>query len=82
MISDASNGQMSGVVKFYNNNEKLVQSLLLTSDGSTIIAGSTTYMSSQVNVNDRNGALKDYSIVATDVTHELLHTLRLGHPFE
>jgi len=82
MISDASNGQMSGVVKFYNNNEKLVQSLLLTSDGATIIAGSTTYMSSQVNVNDRNGALKDYSIVATDVTHELLHTLRLGHPFE
>ena len=60
----------------------LVQSLLLTSDGSTIIAGSTTYMSSQVNVNDRNGVLKDYSIVATDVTHELLHTLRLGHPFE
>ena len=60
----------------------LVQSLLLTSDESTIIAGSTTYMSSQVNVNDRNGTLKDYSIVAIDVTHELLHTLRLGHPFE
>ena len=82
MISDASDGRMSGVIKFYTNNKDIVQSLVLTSDESSIIAGSTTYMSSQVNVNDKNGALKDYAIVATDVSHELLHTLRLAHPFE
>ena len=82
MISDASDGRMSGVIKFYTNNKDIVQSLVLTSDESSIIAGSTTYMSSQVNVNDKNGALKDYAIVAADVSHELLHTLRLAHPFE
>ena len=82
MISDASDGRMSGVIKFYTNNKDVVQSLVLTSDESSIIAGSTTYMSSQVNVNDKNGALKDYAIVAADVSHELLHTLRLAHPFE
>ena len=82
MISDASDGRMSGVIKFYTNNKDIVQSLVLTSDESSIIAGSTTYMGSQVNVNDKNGALKDYAIVATDVSHELLHTLRLAHPFE
>ena len=82
MISDASDGRMSGVIKFYTNNKDIVQSLVLTSDESSIIAGSTTYMSSQVNVNDKNGALKDYAIVAADVSHELLHALRLAHPFE
>ena len=82
MISDASDGRMSGVIKFYTNNKDIVQSLVLTSEESSLIAGSTTYMGSQVNVNDKNGALKDYAIVAADVSHELLHTLRVAHPFE
>ena len=82
MISDASDGRMSGVIKFYTNNKDIVQSLVLTSEESSLMAGFTIYMGSQVNVNDKNGVLKDYAIVAEDVSHELLHTLRVAHPFE
>jgi len=81
-IFDFSGSWIEDVIDIVGNNKDIVQSLVLTSDESSIIAGSTTYMSSQVNVNDKNGALKDYAIVATDVSHELLHTLRLAHPFE
>jgi RHS repeat-associated protein len=80
-ISGASGGTMSGTVTFYAGNENITQSLSLGEmDGS--IGGMTSFFNSSVNLVNRAGELKPLSDIGADATHEVLHTLRLDHPFE
>ena len=80
IVSDVSDGNVSGVIDFYEDNKDIVQSLNLSSENGSNIAGNTGCMASNVNV--KFGKLKSYSSVAMDVIHEFLHTLRIDHPFE
>ena len=82
MISSASNGFFEGNVYFFDNNPSIVQSLTLSSFCDPSIGGQTSYMSSFVNPYDENGILLPAEVVAQSSIHEMLHTLRLGHPFE
>ena len=46
------------------------------------IGGMTSYFNSFVNLYNSAGELRSLSSVGSDATHEMLHTLRLDHPFE
>jgi hypothetical protein len=47
-----------------------------------IIGGTTSYFYSSVNLLNSAGEERPVSAVGEDATHEMLHTLRLEHPFE
>ncbi len=81
-ISLSSGGVFGGQVVFYENNPDLVQSLILDSYADNSIGGSTTIMTSLVNAYGKNGQLLSPEEVALSAVHEMLHTLRLDHPFE
>ena len=80
-ISQSSGGTMSGTITFYQGNADIVQSLSLGEMNGNI-GGMTSYFNSSVNLYNSAGELRLLSSVASDATHEMLHTLRLEHPFE
>ncbi len=80
-ISQSSGGTMSGTITFYQGNADIVQSLSLGEMNGNI-GGMTSYFNSSVNLYNSAGELRSLSSVASDATHEMLHTLRLEHPFE
>ena len=80
-FQEASGGMVSTAVTFYSGNENISQSLSLGKMDGTL-GGGTTYFSSSVNLFNPKGELRSLSNIASDATHEVLHTLRLGHPFE
>ena len=80
-FQEASEGMVSTAVTFYSGNENISQSLSLGKMDGTL-GGGTTYFSSSVNLFNPRGELRSLSNIASDATHEVLHTLRLGHPFE
>lgn len=80
-FQEASEGMVSTAVTFYSGNENISQSLSLGKMDGTL-GGGTTYFSSSVNLFNPKGELRSLSNIASDATHEVLHTLRLGHPFE
>ena len=82
MLFEASGGTISGTITFYDGNSSIVQSLSLETYNDNTIGGHTAYFASVVNLYDKNGGVRALSSVATDAIHEMLHTLRLGHPFE
>ena len=80
-LSESSGGLMSGTITFDEGNKNIVQSLSL-SEGGGIIGGMTSHFSSSVNLSNPAGELRSISDIGSDATHEMLHTLRLEHPFE
>jgi RHS repeat-associated protein len=80
-ISQSSGGTMSGTVTFHEGNANIIQSLSLGQMNDNI-GGTTSYFNSSVNLFNSAGELRSLSSVASDATHEVLHTLRLDHPFE
>lgn len=81
LITETSNGTIHGEVRFYSGAQDLVQNIDLDFlDPKT--EGTTINMHSYVNLINANGELRSVDDVATDAIHEMLHTLRLAHPFE
>src|SRR5690554_706752 len=80
-IYESSDGTMSGTITFYQGNTDIVQSLSL-GEMNNNIGGMTSYFNSSVNLYNSAGELRSLSSVGSDATHEMLHTLRLDHPFE
>ena len=81
-ISGASNGTITGEIRFHTGNQDLVQRLDLDYISDPKIGGMTNYMSSIVTLRDFNGEMKSPEDIGIDAVHEMLHTLRLAHPFE
>ena len=83
IISENFNDGTTGELIFTNNAPQFEQSLLLNFDqkGSEI-AGMTLTSASIVNVADEKGAIKSAQTIGIDGTHEILHALGLGHPFD
>lgn len=80
-IYESSGGTMSGTITFYQGNQNITQSLSLSEmDGA--IGGRTSYFHSSVNLFNRTGELRPLSDIGSDAIHEILHTVRLAHPFE
>ncbi|WP_346320789.1 RHS repeat-associated core domain-containing protein, partial [Chitinophaga sp. YIM B06452] len=81
----SSGGTMSGKVTYNGGDPQalgvVVPSLSLYGEAS-IIGGQSTFSATNVNVFDKDGNMRSPEMVAKDATHELLHTLRLEHPFE
>ena len=72
---------MPRTITSYEENRNITQKLALDKmDGS--IGGMTSFFNSSVNLFNRAGELKSLSDIGSDATHEILHTLRLEHPFE
>jgi hypothetical protein len=90
LLTDASGGTHSGVVTFDGGEEtnQVIPSLSIYgkkhtgSPDSPMIGGLTFNQHSSVNVYKKDGSLKSAEELADDAAHELLHTLRLAHPFE
>ena len=82
MINTASNGAIQGTVTFYEGNKDIVQTLYLGPMTDNKIGGLTNEFYSSVNLYNKMGTQRSYSEIASDAIHEILHTLRLGHPFE
>ena len=82
MLSEASSGTVSGTITFYEGNSSILQSLSLGAFVDNTFGGHTEYFASSVNLYGKNGGVRAISSVASDAIHEMLHTLRLGHPFE
>jgi RHS repeat-associated protein len=80
-LYQSSGGTMSGTITFYDNNPDIVQSLSLGQMNGNI-GGMTIYFGSSVNLFNPAGELRSVSAIGEDATHEMLHTLRLEHPFE
>ena len=80
-LSQSSGGTMLGTITFYDNNPNIVQSLALVQMNDNI-GGMTSYFHSSVNLLNSSGKVRSVSTVGEDATHEMLHTLRLKHPFE
>jgi RHS repeat-associated protein len=91
-IFRSSNGQLAGIVKFDNSatDEKtgrLVPSIYLTSQeprctGHYTIAGSTSWNLIQLSMYNSDGSLVPIAEIGAIIIHELLHTLKLNHPFD
>lgn len=81
MITKASNGKISGSIRFCNQDSDIKQQLQLYEDKSSK-AGTTFRLTSSVNVLDNSGNPKSSEIIADDAIHEIFHTVRLDHPFE
>ncbi|SKA41221.1 RHS repeat-associated core domain-containing protein [Chitinophaga eiseniae] len=81
----SSDGSISGNVTYNGGNASklrvVVPSLELYGKAS-IVGGQTTFSASSINVFDKEGNLRSPESVGIDGAHELLHTLRLEHPFE
>ena len=82
ILQNASDRKIFGNILFYDNNPNITQQLSLTKSSNAHISGSTFTMQSSVSICDSNGNLRDLENVALTVIHELLHTLRVEHPFE
>jgi RHS repeat-associated protein len=82
MLSEASSGTVSGTITFYEGNSSILQSLSLGAFVDNTFGGHTEYFASSVNLYGKDGGVRAISSVASDAIHEMLHTLRLGHPFE
>ena len=84
MLMLASNNKVSGEVTFEGNEVAGIHTPTLTwySNKDSKIAGITTLGSSTVNILNSDNTQKTGDEFASDVIHELLHTLRLVHPFE
>jgi hypothetical protein len=80
-ISESSGGTMSGTITFYEGNADIIQSLSLGKMNDNI-GGMTSYFQSSVNLYNSAGESRSLSEIGSDATHEILHTLRLEHPFE
>jgi RHS repeat-associated protein len=81
-LYESSNGTITGNITFYDNNPNIVQSLVLDYLADNGIGGTTSYFHSSVNLSNSSGKLKNTSDLGIDAIHEVLHTLRLDHPFE
>ena len=82
MIVEVSGGAFTGEIDFHNNDPDIVQSLSLDYFADNNIGGTTSRMSSIVNIVGKDGSLASPMEVAQSTIHELLHTVRLDHPFE
>jgi hypothetical protein len=81
IIYGSSGGTMSGTITFYESNADIIQSLSLGKLDDNV-GGMTSYFKSSVNMFNTADELRSLSDVGSDATHEMLHTLRLEHPFE
>jgi RHS repeat-associated protein len=90
VLQASSGGTHSGVVTFNGGEQgkQLIPSLSLYSkphEGELDvprIEGFNIKSSASVNILNKDGSLKSADDIAIDAVHELLHTLRLDHPFE
>jgi RHS repeat-associated protein len=89
-LQSSSGGRISGTVTFNGGDGKgrLVPIIGLygqkhTSDpNAPMIAGMTSFGASNINIYKKDGSVKSPEELGEDVVHELLHTLRIEHPFE
>ena len=81
VITEASDGNYSGQVVFYDNNPDIEQTLDFAKLDSAY-GGQTTWNNSSINVLDSHGNPANPEEFANSTVHELLHTIRLDHPFE
>nr|MCR5363255.1 hypothetical protein [Bacteroidales bacterium] len=82
IITIASLGKYSGSIIFRANDNSIIQTLSFERFGDSDLGGSTHYMFSSINVNDKDGQLASPEIVAQSTLHELFHTIGLTHPFD
>ncbi len=87
----STNGRARGQVLFNGGNEKdlgqVIPSFEIfakkpTEETHIMIGGVTGYQFAGVNIYNKRGELKPINEFAIDAVHELLHTLRIDHPFE
>jgi hypothetical protein len=83
-MHSSSNGEYSGRVTYGGgqNDNQFTPSLQLYEGGDNNIGGMEYTGSANVNIRDKIGNLRSPADVAKDAVHELLHTVRLDHPFE
>lgn len=89
-LSSSSGGKVRGSITFNGGTEtdRLIPQFTLYAkkfEGTPdqpMIAGSNNKGSFDVNIYNKDGSVKTPSEVAEDVIHELLHTVRVAHPFE
>jgi RHS repeat-associated protein len=79
-IFESSGGTMSGTITYHEGDPDIKQTLVLGKMNG-IIGGMTTKFGSSVNLFNPAGELRSFSDIGLDATHEMLHTLRLEHPF-
>ena len=84
MLQNATNNIVSGSVTFNGNQIEGIHTPIMSwsMDANSGIAGNHGNGYIYVNLLDRNNMLKSIDVFASDVIHELLHDLRLDHPFE
>lgn len=82
MIEEASNGICSGQISFAEGDETLTQTITFTEYDSSNTAGMSYLFASLVNIRSITGSLNSLKQISSDAIHELLHTLKLNHPFE
>ncbi|MBI3518087.1 MAG: hypothetical protein HY062_01850 [Bacteroidetes bacterium] len=91
-LKGSSNDTYTGKVTFNGGDQKksnrLIPSIALYGEkhqGSMdepMIAGSSSKGQTNINIYNKDGSIKSPEDLAEDVVHELLHTLRIDHPFE
>lgn len=82
-ISLSSGGNISGQVTFNGgSNENQFTPSLSLYKGDATIGGMASNGGTSINVLGKDGSLRSPEEVALSAVHELLHTVRLDHPFE
>jgi len=91
MLRASSGGKVSGTVSYTATGveakgvvipQLTIKPFNAADDGTYPVGGETSDNFSKVNIFDLNGNIKSPSRLAWDAIHEILHTLRLDHPFE
>jgi RHS repeat-associated protein len=92
MFKDSFGDNYSGIVTFEGGdiNEQIIPSIMLYSnkyeegltDKDLVVSGETIFSATAINTYDKFNNKKESSELGLDTVHELLHTLRLDHPFE
>jgi RHS repeat-associated protein len=91
VLQNSSGGNFSGEVTFNGGDENQIGQVVpsLTIDANPVdptsglvIGGLTSFQYSSINLYNKNGTLKSPDAASETAVHELLHTLRIDHPFE
>ncbi|WP_230145781.1 MULTISPECIES: DUF6443 domain-containing protein [unclassified Pedobacter] len=91
MFQTSTKGKVHGLMSFEGGNEKALGVFVpllsiyaekLDPNEKTSIYGLQGPGVANVNLYNKNGTIKTPTQLAWDVVHEILHTLRLDHPFE
>jgi hypothetical protein len=80
----SSGGSIFGNISFEGGDGtgNVVPTILLYSGGDPAVGGMSMNTWASVNLLNKSGEFRSHSDVAIDAVHELLHTIRLDHPFE